>query len=164
MTNLENEPLRVCRICGLTAESDKELELFAKKTNSKYNRANICKQCQSKEAMRYATKDIDKKRKSCRDWHRKHKEKMKSKRLKYYYGITLEEYNEMYTKQNGCCKICNKHRDSFSKDLAVDHCHTTGEIRGLLCANCNTALGLFYDDLDVLEKALEYLKGVSYGN
>lgn len=73
------------------------------------------------------------------------------------FGITVDFYNEMFAEQNGCCKICKRHQTNFKRRLHVDHNHTTGAIRGLLCSNCNTALGLFRDDTELLQIAKEYV-------
>ncbi len=67
---------------------------------------------------------------------------MKS-RLKNLYGITVEDYNLMFVKQQGCCGICGVHQSNFKKALAVDHNHVTGTVRGLLCICCNTKLGWY---------------------
>lgn len=77
------------------------------------------------------------------------------------YGITPEEYYSMLDNQNGRCKICgsksNNSERCESGKLFIDHCHTTGEVRGLLCHKCNHGLGQFNDDTDRLQKAIEYL-------
>lgn len=78
-------------------------------------------------------------------------------RYKNLYGITLEDYNNMFASQNGCCKICGTHQSELSKALSVDHCHNTLKVRGLLCGLCNTSLGGFKDNIDLLTKAIEYL-------
>jgi hypothetical protein len=75
--------------------------------------------------------------------------------LKRKFNITSIEYNTMLEKQNNVCAICG---NTCSKSLAVDHCHTTGRIRGLLCNNCNRGLGHFKDNPNYLQKAIEYLK------
>lgn len=77
--------------------------------------------------------------------------------LKYQYGLTLEEYNNLSQKQNNQCRICNKSEKENKKRLAVDHNHTTGEIRGLLCSSCNQGLGKFYDSVQLLNNAIKYL-------
>lgn len=77
--------------------------------------------------------------------------------LQKTYGITSEEYDEMLEAQGGVCKICGA--TPGARRLAVDHCHDTGEIRGLLCYNCNSALGRFQDNIALLEAAIKYLKG-----
>lgn len=70
------------------------------------------------------------------------------------YGITLLDYNLMYKEQKGVCAICSKPKSL----LQVDHCHHSGKVRGLLCVQCNTSLGSFNDDIQMLEKAIQYLK------
>ncbi len=83
--------------------------------------------------------------------------------LRQQYGLTLEQYAEMFCRQNGVCAICGKPETSLGKGgkvkpLAVDHCHETGKIRGLLCQLHNTGLGVFDDNPELLEKAIQYLK------
>ena len=56
------------------------------------------------------------------------------------------------------CQICGRHKSEFNKGLAIDHCHKTGTIRGLLCYICNTSLGRFNDNIKSLENAILYLK------
>jgi hypothetical protein len=74
-------------------------------------------------------------------------------------GITEEQYRELYHKQEGQCGICKRRLYSKRyKAFAVDHDHTTGRIRGLLCGNCNTGLGLFRDDPIALSRAIEWVK------
>lgn len=77
--------------------------------------------------------------------------------LKVIYNITLEEYNEMFIKQEQCCLGCKQHRSLLKRDLCVDHCHTTGKVRGLLCDNCNKTLGLIKDNKDTLLNLINYL-------
>ena len=72
------------------------------------------------------------------------------------------EYEKISESQKGLCKICRKSKDEngkTKKNLAVDHCHETGKVRGLLCMICNTGLGKFNDDPDILERAIKYLRG-----
>ena len=78
--------------------------------------------------------------------------------LKRLYGITLKEYTELYTRQEGLCKICNLREISKRGLLSVDHCHVTGKIRGLLCRKCNTALGLANDSVVILNTMIKYLE------
>lgn len=77
--------------------------------------------------------------------------------LRRTYGINLDRYNKMFSDQNGCCAICSKHQSEFSKRLHVDHDHDTGEIRDLLCHHCNTSLGGFGEDVELMKKAIDYL-------
>lgn len=78
---------------------------------------------------------------------------------RYYkkrYGITLEEYETLLSAQGGVCAICKKRKGK--NRLHVDHCHSTGNIRGILCSWCNAGLGQFKDDTAMMLRAVEYLR------
>lgn len=81
--------------------------------------------------------------------------------LKKNFGITLEEYNIIFNNQEGCCAGCKKHQSKLKQKLSVDHCHTTGKIRGLLCKLCNLALGNISDDIKTLQNLIGYLSNNS---
>lgn len=87
----------------------------------------------------------------------KAKDTRRNQLLLKHFNITLEKYNEMLLNQNGVCAICLKHDEKAVRSLAVDHCHKTGKIRGLLCRYCNQALGILNDDIERMKKAVEYL-------
>lgn len=93
------------------------------------------------------------------------KENFKEVRSKYYknakykkYGITEEQYSEMYDKQEGRCAICGISQDELSTPLHIDHDHKTEKTRKLLCMKCNRGLGFLNDDVELLLKAVEYLR------
>lgn len=92
-------------------------------------------------------------------YRERNKKRIKSLNLKRLYGITIEEYEEMFAKQNGCCGICKRPQSKFKRALSVDHSHRTGNIRGLLCLSCNRAIGIFRDSPELLKRAVKYLKG-----
>jgi len=73
------------------------------------------------------------------------------------FGMTPKEYDRLLQNQNGKCAICGS--EPGRRQLAVDHDHETGEVRGLLCSNCNTGLGLLGDQLARLRVAVTYLEG-----
>jgi hypothetical protein len=75
----------------------------------------------------------------------------------YRYGISPEQYQELWNKQEGKCKICGTKLPD-GEYLAIDHDKESGEIRGLLCRNCNLGLGNFHDNPESLRKAAEYLE------
>jgi hypothetical protein len=88
-----------------------------------------------------------------------HRERMWRNELKRRYGITPEQYYELFEKQGGVCGICGtKSTDANKEDtkLCVDHCHETGRVRGLLCRKCNLALQVVENTLFV-QKAISYL-------
>jgi hypothetical protein len=74
---------------------------------------------------------------------------------KALYGITEDEYAELWAQQGGVCAICLL--DDNKRELHVDHDHETGEVRGLLCANCNGALGMFREKPSLMERAIAYV-------
>lgn len=78
--------------------------------------------------------------------------------LKRKYGLTVEQYEALSAAQNHSCAICKTHRDTQRKgNLVVDHCHDSSAVRGLLCNDCNRALGLFRDSSDNVARAAKYL-------
>jgi len=141
MSQAINLPTKICKHCN----EEKVLTLFPPNKEMRDGRINRCSLCSSKATMVSRNKPENKKN-------------FKNKSYLRLYGITLEEYDAMRVKQQHRCYICNKHESENGKALAVDHNHTTGEVRKLLCSPCNTALGLFTDSADVVEKALLYLK------
>ena len=104
--------------------------------------------------------------------NKKKYEQSKKSRLKIRFGITVEEYNEMFDKQNGRCAICGRHQSELKKALEIDHKHIGNykdlsyeekhdSVRGLLCWRCNFMLGLATEDFGILQKAMEYLSHYS---
>ena len=100
---------------------------------------------------------------------KEHKEKARWRHIFKTYGLTKDQWYEIYNKQDGKCYLCErtekKIRSSRSKYLTVDHCHVTGKIRGLLCVNCNGAiLPPFEKDHELALRILKYLlKNNHYG-
>lgn len=117
-------------------------------------KAKFCSQSCCDKARYYRIKAdpiLSAKRKASRPkWRRK------SYRFKAY-GITKEDYDRMFIEQGGKCKICQKHQSEFKEKLAIDHCHTKGTVRGLLCKKCNLGIGLFEDNPIFLQSAIKYL-------
>lgn len=74
------------------------------------------------------------------------------------FGITVDRYNEMLAEQNGVCAICAGNPRGQWNRFHVDHDHNDGKIRGLLCQDCNTALGLLKDNPNLMEKAASYVR------
>ena len=74
------------------------------------------------------------------------------------YGLKSGKLEKMKNAQQNKCAICGTHKDELKKKLAVDHCHESGKIRGLLCGNCNNGLGIYKDNINYLGKAITYLR------
>lgn len=92
-----------------------------------------------------------------KQWYANRAESVKDKRLQRAYGIGLKDYERMYAEQDGKCAICKEPKET----LCVDHCHTSLDVRGLLCHQCNQAIGLLRDDPGILENAIGYLQNGS---
>lgn len=117
---------------------------FEKYKNTRYPR-KTCKKC------RYTTQKLCETR---------HGIGLRKGMLRRLYGITIQQYEEMYDKQHGVCAICSRTCNRWGKKrLAVDHCHITKKVRGLLCDKCNKGLGQFDDSPYILIRAIEYLMG-----
>jgi len=112
-----------------------------------------CSKC-SKISNNYESKNS----KVCIDCKKAYRKEYRKKNLRKYWvqtydDMTLEKYNEMYKSQNGKCLICGTKK----KQLNIDHCHSTGKVRGLLCFKCNVGIGFFKDNIKILKKAIKYL-------
>lgn len=93
-------------------------------------------------------------RRSTKLWRDSNAEHLRVDMRQKRYGLSPQQYQEMYEKQNGNCAICKRPYDT----LSVDHDHKTLKIRGLLCVRCNTSLGGLGDSVDNIRKVLDYLE------
>jgi hypothetical protein len=133
-------------------KTHKTLECFSLSKREKDGLQTICKICVNS----YTRKNGEKKRQQDRDRYHNFKDAWLNQNYKRTYGISLDQYNEMLTKQKGTCAIC-KNKCPTNRRLAVDHSHKTGIVRGLLCCHCNQGIGHLKDDPSLLRKAIEYL-------
>lgn len=130
----------------------------------KYNREYYLKNKDKllNNQKKYRKENPDKVRATNRLYRQNNREVVRQAQLKHtlnsVYGITIEEHNELYHKQEGRCAICGKHQSECNKRLAIDHDHNTGEVRGLLCSHCNQGLGHFKDNTELLVNAIQYLQ------
>ena len=133
---------------------------------NQYTTTKTCKGCgETKLNEDFYTKDKKGRRESiCKVCKRKYeKEKYNphtssDRHLKRKYGISVLDRQKMWEEQGGVCKICGQPGDGRWKQLCVDHDHSTGKVRDLLCRRCNTVLGEVYDDPVILNKMSDYLK------
>lgn len=145
--------MKTCSRCKV----EKPKTEFTKMSRSKDKLQINCKSCKREQAkICYHKKPEHYKRKS-NNWIKKNPEKNKHYSLKAAFNLTIEEYNELLIKQNYKCIICERHQNEFKLKLAVDHCHKSGKIRGLLCGGCNTSLGNMKDNVFWLQNAINYL-------
>lgn len=96
-----------------------------------------------------------------KNYYLNNKEKNRNSTLLRKFGITIQQYNRMIKNQNNTCAICSKKetykQHGLIKQLAVDHCHKTQKVRELLCHKCNIGIGMFLEDVSIIDKAKNYL-------
>jgi hypothetical protein len=178
--------LAVTKSCA-SCKSVLPLDSFYKKGKDTERRDSRCRVCRASEIRKYRLENPDIVKAIQKRTNAKHSEKHKQRSAKWYrdnheyaksrmairrrekpdkirdgklrasFGISLQEYNEMLELQNHKCAICGTHQKNLSRNLAVDHCHAKGHVRGLLCAPCNTGLGSFRDSATFLQSAIEYI-------
>ncbi len=144
--------MKYCRICKI----QKEIDCFVKNKALSSGVDSICLDCSRKKVKEWRKGNPKKRaiqatRESKKDYnHNKH--------LKAKFGITRQEYLDMFNSQLGNCAICGVNQLELTKRLSVDHCHNTGKIRQLLCTYCNSVLGLSKESISILENAISYIR------
>jgi hypothetical protein len=150
--------LNVCKTCNLEYDRKRREKL---KIVVEYKTCSRCKQTKHSSNFTSRYRNKDGLRSECKECSHKESKIYRDKkpsqrylaRIRQRYGLEEEEYNKMLDKSNGKCEICGEH-----VKLVVDHNHTTGKVRGLLCHSCNAAIGLFKENKDSIRNSIEYLE------
>ena len=172
--------MKTCSTCG----ESKPLSEFQKRATSRDGHKPACKVCSSKSYRKWRKANLEsvreRKRKwrdansesererrrkwraansereaeQGRKWYQNNLERVRERSRKRKYGLDTPTFEAMLVGQHYCCAICNTSIDDSSN---IDHCHTTGIVRGLLCSACNKGLGHFKDDVQLLASAIDYL-------
>ena len=150
-----------CSKCDAT----KSIDDFGKDSSTRDGRTNQCLDCRNaRQRAEGQNGNYAKRNAKIKDYQRLYYKRpevvrrVRNQQLLKSFGITVEQYDAMLEEQNGVCAICNKPQCSARNNhFAVDHDHDTGVIRGLLCDRCNRGIGLFGDDVTLLNNAIEYL-------
>lgn len=163
---------KVCKQCNLV----QPLESFRPHASTRDGRHWVCIACWSKVPCticgllkKYPDDFYQGQGRQCRSckyerykhWYKTPRGKYVIRRhnLKRLFGITPEQYDRLLAKQSGVCAICGRHPDpSEPRRFHVDHCHSTGRVRGILCGQCNSGIGKLKDDPALLERAAAYLR------
>jgi hypothetical protein len=137
---------KLCRKCGEETERHKD------------GRCSLCAKAYD-QARAYTENRIKSKRQSWKKYNDTQGRllSMWARDLRRAYGITPEEYTEMYVAQKGCCKLCGDRIWLKHKTTHLDHCHKTGKVRGVLCIHCDRGLGGIKDSPQALYRALYYV-------
>lgn len=161
---------RFCYGC----EKELPFSRFYKQANGYLGHRSVCKGCESaakkadyqKRKAVYAErshvtymKNRKKRYEQTREWQRNNKSKASdiwhNAHLRREYGIGMEDYNRMLANQDGRCAICKA--APLGRRFAVDHNHTTGVVRGLLCLKCNSSLGFLMEDISKVDALRQYI-------
>lgn len=133
---------KVCACCG----EDKPTTEFYKRKESKDGLTRLCRTCDFNRLKAYRESPEGKAKEQDRQYRKN-------------FGITLKQFEDMKAAQNNCCAGCGiKGEDAPRGTLYVDHCHDTNIVRGLLCQNCNFAIGLLKDNTSTLSNLISYLE------
>ncbi len=142
--------MKNCRICN---------DLFKPKRSNQIICSNKCRKI-NREEYHKNYKATFEYRKGRRIYQKS--QKNKTRLLKKYFNLSFEDYQKMVRQQSNKCAICGDKerikRNGNKMELAIDHSHRTGKVRGLLCQRCNRGLGLFKEDILRLQNAIKYLK------
>ena len=159
---------KTCTRCKL----EKLLECFYVRPERKTVRPR-CKVCEIELRIQHGNKNSEQRNATWKRYYENNKDEFSTKRKEAYknnkrkarnsqllqkFGITIEQYEEQLEKQQNKCDCCARDRSEFRRDFAVDHNHKTGQLRGLICGPCNTALGSLKIDNGptILDKAKVY--------
>jgi len=135
-------------------EQEKTVDNFYPRKDRPGKYVAQCRPCSIKSNYKYRDKEHQKKYKV--NYYKKNPLRKLTNDLKKY-GLTVEKYNSMLESQHNSCAICS-HQNIPGKRMFVDHCHSSGTVRGLLCSSCNFLLGQAKDSKEVLSKAIIYLE------
>ena len=142
---------KVCTQCN----EEKMLSDFYIEKRAVDEHRSECKVCTRARSITWLEQNKDKRNAYLRQYRKIKPDLEKNRQLKHRFGITLEDYNEMKKQQDNKCCICKLPFDDVIAHL--DHCHTTKQVRGILCSNCNHGLGQFKDSVNNLSEAINYL-------
>lgn len=153
--------VKTCKTCKV----EKSSEDFGKNSRSSDGLKHECKQCNTERSRAQRARNPGKSAEYSKRYRERNPKSYRSGHLKRTFGITLEEYEQMSVNQDGVCAICGELNEN-GENLSIDHdrscCSGTKScgkcIRGLLCGNCNRAIGLLKDSIDRLDSAKNYLQ------
>ncbi len=139
----DNSPLAIGRRRRYQQNNKEKAKLYCANNKERIN----------KNKIKYREKHKENIAKYQKEYRQNNKSKQRKYNLKKYHNMTVEQYEKMLDNQSGLCDICKE-----VKQLVVDHNHKTGKVRSLLCRNCNTGLGSFYENISILTNAIKYIE------
>lgn len=157
--------MKKCSSC----KTEKDLSCFSKRVSAKDGLQGRCRDCESLAKKKYYEDNRERLKTSVKKRYVEKRHEILEQKAFYYknthrprkllqvYNLSEEKYLKMLDEQKNECAICNTNVDELPASLCVDHNHKTNEIRGLLCRDCNSAIGLLKDKPQVVKNAYQYL-------
>ncbi len=152
--------MKTCAACGATKAPSE----YHRKQKSRDGLHNYCKECTRAKNKAWVEANRERQALACKNWYEANRDRAVAKRKAWYYqttyGVAHAEFLAQASAQRDClicgCKMVVGGRGA--KNAVMDHCHATGENRGIICSGCNKAIGLLGDDPDVLRAAAAYIE------
>jgi len=148
--------MKTCTKCGRELDESE----FGPQKTGKNGLSYRCRECVAalrRDYRKTHPEDVE----HTREWQRRNRERVRTQQrdrnLRFFHGINSEDFDLVLGAQNGSCAICGA-TDPNGRGWHIDHDHRTGELRGILCSNCNVALGHFKDNTDAMRNAVAYLE------
>lgn len=162
--SLSDDGAKVCVTCKLWKSYDEFRHRSRNKDGLQLPRP-ICKACEAGQAAEYRQEHPDKHTQAKRNWEKNNPEKHERIQLRKKardIGLDPDIIEAHFDSHRGLCDLCSRPPSGTRKNgrpryLSIDHCHASGEFRGLLCNSCNLALGMFRDDADLMRRAADYV-------
>jgi hypothetical protein len=146
-------------------KQERPLGDFPRSKNRKDGHGTRCKTCQREYSKQWYKRNRAKRNEQTKTYYQQNERQFRENAYRSKYGIGVEDYERMVEEQKGVCALCSKPeaakdgRSGRVRRLAVDHCHETEKVRGLLCYRCNHLIGCLGDNLEAAERLVRYMKG-----
>jgi len=149
---------KVCKKCQMIKSLDEFYISSKSKKVGKLHPRSYCRPCDNERHRNYVEKNKEKINSARRKKYHLNTGPVREQGYRRKYKIDIKEYDILFENQKGCCAICGLHQSMFERRFDIDHNHETMKIRGLLCIRCNRGIGLMQDSVEILMKAVNYLK------
>lgn len=130
-----------CKVCGL----EKPIQEFYMQLDATKKRRYAKAQCKLCDNARRAKH------------YEEHREEARWQAVFKKYGLTQQSWSKLFESQGSCCAVCRSESPNWGRGWLIDHCHTSGKIRGVVCTNCNLLIGHAQDNISILEATIKYL-------
>jgi Recombination endonuclease VII len=151
--------MKTCKVCG---KEKLEAEFYKRKNNDSRAKSDPCRECSLAARKADYHKRSDEMSKRAKIYRKLNPEKIRDTKLKQTYGVGIDYFNTKLKEQGGVCAGCRQNVKTIWKgkevNMALDHDHLSGKVRGVLCMHCNRGLGSLRDNEETLNNLIDYLR------